>query len=243
MVSRDAIGVDIFNYKDLAKILIPEGQNENLKVYLLVFLDEPSSQSKKDLRAVIEKNYHGEERLKILKKIVPIITYDGHDEESLFDDILYCKENFGGIGFWPLPIGNNKHAADINGAIRKVFSIQYKDMGAIKKTISLACNFICPNRWAFRVSLDILIVALACFGLLYLISCKFRNFFNSSGKIFWIFIGVLLLFIGLGLGLLYCDPYYKNLREGNWPLFFVIAIAIIMTVRQYIRKVRLTRSP
>ena len=124
-----------------------------------------------------------------------------------------------------------------------MFSIQHKDMGIINKTIFSACDFICPNRWLFRTALDILVVVLALFGILYLISCRFRNFYNSSRKSFWILMGILLLFIGLGLSLLYCDPYYKNLREGNWPLFIVIAIVIGMTVWQYFKKVRLARSP
>jgi hypothetical protein len=243
MVTKDAIGNGIFNYDNLKEVLLPKDENNRLKVKLLVFLDQPTSQNKKDLRSSIEKNFRGRARMKILRNIVPVITYDGQNEEQLYDDVLYSKENFGGIGFWPLPVGQNKLAADVSEAISEVFSVPLKDMGLIQGVIAKACEFICPNRWPLRISLDILILALAGFGLLYLISCKFRNFYSSSNKYFWIFMGVLLLFILIGLSLLYCDPYYKNLREGNWPLFIVVTVVIGMTVLQYFKRVRQARNP
>jgi hypothetical protein len=246
MVPRDAIGLDIFNYDDLKQLLLSKDKmdkNADVKIKLLVLLEEPPTYSKKDLRSEIEAIYHGDERRQILKKIVPVITYDGQNKDQLYDDILYCKENFGGIGFWPLAIGKSRKAAEISEAVKKVFSNQNENLSTFQKAVAWACEFICPNRWLFRISLDLLFLILASFSLLYLLNCKFRNFYNRSSKSFWILMGALLLLIGVGLSLLYCDPFYKNLREGNWPLFIVVGILIFMTVWRYFQRVRRAKNP
>ena len=85
---------------------------------LLVFLSEPTSRVKKCLRTQIENEFHGEDRIDVLRKVIPILgrieikESAGNDEinetrsefSQFSDDISYLKDNFGGIATWPIPM-------------------------------------------------------------------------------------------------------------------------------------------
>ena len=86
---------------------------------LLVFLNEPSSRAKKCLRLQVENEFHGAERVDVLRKVIPVLgrteireatgtERDGDDDKAelaqFIDDLSYLKDNFGGIGMWPVPM-------------------------------------------------------------------------------------------------------------------------------------------
>ena len=85
--------------------------------HVLVFLQRPTSEAKKQLRRRIEDSFQGVERAVILRKIVPVTPTGPHNnlyrEEraglntkpdlQFIDDVVYFEDNFGGIGFWPSP--------------------------------------------------------------------------------------------------------------------------------------------
>ena len=85
---------------------------------LLVFLNEPVSKAKKCLRMQIENEFHGEQRIDALRKVIPILgrielkESAGNEEidetrsefSQFSDDISYLKDNFGGIATWPIPM-------------------------------------------------------------------------------------------------------------------------------------------
>lgn len=84
---------------------------------LLVFLDEPSSRAKKCLRLQIENEFHGADRVDVLRKVIPVLgraelrekigsepENDNFQFAQFEDDMSYLKDNFGGIGMWPVPI-------------------------------------------------------------------------------------------------------------------------------------------
>jgi hypothetical protein len=79
----------------------PSSKSRN---HLLLLIEEPTTSSKKRLRVEIEQALHGEERHRLLSGIIPVIEFDGHNWEQLEDDIIYFKDNFDGIGFWPLQL-------------------------------------------------------------------------------------------------------------------------------------------
>ena len=85
---------------------------------LLIFLNEPTSKAKKCLRMQIENEFHGEDRIDALRKVIAILgrielkesagneeNDETRSEFSQFsDDISYLKDNFGGIATWPIPM-------------------------------------------------------------------------------------------------------------------------------------------
>jgi hypothetical protein len=77
--------------------LTPQTRN-----HILLLIEEPTTDSKKRLRLEIEQAMHGEERHTLLSGVIPVIEFDGRNWEQLEDDIIYFKDNFDGIGFWPV---------------------------------------------------------------------------------------------------------------------------------------------
>jgi hypothetical protein len=97
-------------------------------------------------------------------------------------------------------------------------------------------NFVTLHRWAGRIIFDLLLLTIVIFVLLYVFVCWFRALFARFWYLFMIFV---LLLIWVFFSLLYFDPSWKNLAEGNLILFLMISgiaiIAIIMFIRRSIR--------
>ena len=109
---------------DLRPLLIEQSDDEEKIVdKVLVFLKRPTSEAKKLLRTRLEKGkYYGAERPEVLRSIIPIVPPSGHqfvkrqqpkgqgsnssdkDYSQFIDDVAYFNDNFGGIGFWPVPL-------------------------------------------------------------------------------------------------------------------------------------------
>ena len=73
---------------------------------LFVTLDLPTSSSKKALRAAIEDvdALKGEKRIQALRAVVPVFTVQPQPGAidpcaQLADDVIYAKDNFGGVAF------------------------------------------------------------------------------------------------------------------------------------------------
>jgi len=91
--------------------IVSQSNKESIVTNLLVFLHEPSSRAKKCLRLQIEDEFHGGRRIEILRKVIPVLgradLKENTDKFQQFeDDINYLKDNFGGIGLWPLPMSS-----------------------------------------------------------------------------------------------------------------------------------------
>ena len=86
------------------------GASRSIISNLLLVLEEPTSRSKKCLRLQVENELYGEDRIDFLRKIIPVverieIPESGDKRFQLFkNDVSYLKDNFGGIGFWPVPM-------------------------------------------------------------------------------------------------------------------------------------------
>jgi hypothetical protein len=165
---------------------------------VLSFLEQPSSQAKKRLRVELDESnaFHGQERKDLLRRIVPVISPDGHlqpleekhDADSfqqLDDDLIYFEDNFAGVGFWPLPKRISVDHERLRGLLLQRYATDL-DGGFLPPSSDTAlamqvCDFACPNRWLFRVALD------AAGGLLLLagggaaLNCGLRNIFRRYG--------------------------------------------------------------
>jgi len=123
-------------FKALEKILVTD---PDMVDRVFIFLTQDTSQSKKDLRQLIENAFSGEARMIVLRKMVPIVIAQGlatqkdaereaavrkaldpggdveaaKDSDSQFeDDLTYMQDNFAGIGLWHLPLARKIDASE-----------------------------------------------------------------------------------------------------------------------------------
>ncbi len=137
-------GRGIYDYQKLSERMDRiNSNNTNLKVLLLVLLQEPTTHEKKRLRQNIENTLHGEQRKSLLRHVVTILSFDGHSKDQLNDDIIYAKDNFGGIGFWmQADVANNNEA---HSAVSAALQENYLDIGKGGSN-SVICKLTCLNR-------------------------------------------------------------------------------------------------
>jgi hypothetical protein len=205
---------------------------------ILVPIAEPTKEMKKMLRQRIENSFTGEHRRKLLRKIVPVITPRGKNYPQLKDDIIYFKDNFGGVGLWPLATGDDNGAANtppdqtqgnadqIPAAfVSKTLKDDYRKEDP--DSPSFVCKIVCPNKWWFRYSFDMLSIILIVYVIACLGSCKIRNFTKNH---YWYVLVPGVMWILIGVTLLFCDPYLEDISEGNWPLVIVLGAMIIATI-------------
>lgn len=123
MLHSDEMGKGIYDYERLhARVAHPSKQN--LKTMLLVMLQEPTMNNKKQLRFAIENALHGEQRQTLLRHTVMVLSFDGHNVPQLEDDIIYAKDNFGGVGFWMQPATVNTN--EVNATIAEKLHERYQ---------------------------------------------------------------------------------------------------------------------
>ena len=207
----------------------------NVDVRYLVLLSEPTTDSKKRLRAVVEQSpvLKGSNRKYFLRNIVPVISYAGADARQFADDLIYFQDNFGGVGLWSLPLGNADLAASINQKLLEVFGDTAA--GAENPAASVQnriCTIVCPMRWTLRVVLGaLLLMGCVSFGLL-LFVC--RGVVRTPAYQMYLGIGAVATGL-LVLAMLNCDPGMQDLTRlllSPWSWGAIALAAIVLIVRQ-----------
>lgn len=145
---------------------------------LLVFLDRPTTKTKKSLRARVEAGFNGADRQTVLRKILPVLpplaqqkpprtpvagappqTEAEMNFGQFRDDLAYFQDNFGGIGFWPVPgittppdplvtelIGFTQAQFAVGGLLPASFE-------GLNTQIDGMCGIVCPNRIYVRLGI------------------------------------------------------------------------------------------
>lgn len=233
MFPSKEIGVGIYGYDNLLNIMKILA-DEKLDGLFAVLLQEPTTDDKKLLRKNIEDGAHGEKRRMLLRNVVTVITYDGHDEHQLTDDVIYAKNNFDGIGFWEQPLMSASGVA--GGVINKVLHDNFIDNGkgdidaakidaaSAREDVPGVCKYICPYKWKYRIAFGSFAFAMLASVFMLFLSCAWRVIFEDHFIHF--IVGIVVPTFALGMALLYCDPALDELSKGNSPLIFVI-LAII----------------
>jgi peptidoglycan hydrolase-like protein with peptidoglycan-binding domain len=231
------MGKGIYDYNRLLSLIdIVKAGGGKLNSLFLVLLEEPTTSDKKRLRLKIENGVHGTDRVKLLRNVVTVLTYDGQSEGQLADDVIYAKDNFGGIGFWtqPVALGKKAAAAAANASVSasSVLNKNYVDAASGDTVLKPAvCRVVCPNKWAFRIVWDIFVLALLGSIPLYFARCEWRNYFDKHFMHF--IVGVVGPFLLVTFGLLFCDPSWEAISRGNGPLIFLIAAILAYAVWSY----------
>ncbi len=274
MLPQSAVGKGAYKYENLlGQISEPDPaggsslfggkqSTDNLPVKILVLIEEPTTDSKKELRANVENSsLNGEKRRLLLRNMIPVVTFDGKNWEQFEDDLAYFKDNFGGIGFWPLSIDPMEAASEAKGAATEnaVSESEQAQKPAIKKTVSSYLvqyfqneerfgepdswldEFVCENREMFRIALSLLTLLTLFLLWFYFKSCCVRG---RAGKYYFpglLVTGISALIVALLL-LLY-DPVLEQLSKGNVPLIAVMFICFATTFIGYQRRKRTAKKP
>jgi hypothetical protein len=146
-------------FKALEKILVTD---PDMVDRVFIFLTQDTSQSKKDLRQLIENAFSGEARRIVLRKMVPIVIAQGlatqkdadreagvrkavarggdveaaKDSDSQFeDDLTYMQDNFAGIGLWHLPLTQKIEVSEDEVADESALEKEAAEIEAAEKAV------------------------------------------------------------------------------------------------------------
>jgi len=232
--------VDNRQFTSLKDILVDDG---NSVTNVFIFLRNNTSQSKKDLRQRIEESFSGINRKTVLRKIIPIVAFheDSLDQQQFQDDLIYLQNNFDGVGLWPLSLASDKDAKTIGDILIKHYQ---KDdpPGFLNEIINEEapelCQYVCPNRWQFRIAFDVLAGLLIVYAFLAMFYCRLREFYQRRFLYFVAagFITAMIFAISMT-----CDPFLKEYADY---VTIIVLLAIIggFSVR-YLRRALQPRLP
>ena len=232
-------------FKDLEAILIDEEDSRAPVDYIFIFLQEPTSSSKKTLRRKVEDEFRGAHRKAVLRKIVPVISPFGHQNDvrgpfaQFTDDLIYLQDNFAGVGLWPLPLDSDQDAATIKDKIIDLYSVKNEsnrlgDM--IEEYAPALCQFACPNRWLFRLSFDLLVGLLLLYAVLAIWVNRLRVLYK---RFFLYFVVYVLMIVAVFMISLVCDPFWQERADAVVASIFLIGFVVMIS--RYVNKA--TRPP
>lgn len=205
---------------------------------LLIFIDAPTSANKKELRYLIEKAFKGIQRRTVLRKIIPVILPPGGDDDTkglqqFEDDLIYFEDNFGGVGLWPIPTADLENITLVKQKIESCFNNPADNNLFEKFSVGILqgyCRLICPQRAWVRSIFVINLVFLAAWMIGAGWICELRSLLK---RLWWCFVGLLVLAFLLMLSLMTCDPSWTRYSTG-----IAIALAVILIVFTIYRQIR-----
>jgi hypothetical protein len=191
----------------------------NVTLKWLVLLPESTSKAKKELRQGIEQapSIFGNDRRVMLRKMIPVVAYNGADPTQFADDMAYFADNFGGAGFWPMPVTGEGVAAEIGKTVAHAFRANPDNQTHI------ICRITCTNRgWAHAAFY--LLIGIEALALVAVMATGGFRCLNKTE-------GAALLAVGIaaaavGGAMLNCDPELRVLREGNSLLWAGVVLFI-----------------
>lgn len=248
LFSRTALGSGIFECRNLIKLMHrKDGTPQTINNVFLVLIEEPTTDSKKELRQYVESCLHGTERRDLLRVMVPVVEYDRRSDSQLQDDVIYADQNFRGIGFWSYPgsaavvTDNQKKGEPESGedAGRGIASLLLRHT----EVDGLFCGVVCPMRWWVRGLLLLLGAVLAVSLLVGAWNCRLGASFGGHSKYANYVLGILILALLLFTALFLCDPSLAEIRSGNKQFF--VAMAVIIAIGFWLRgrAIRQSRLP
>ena len=262
MMNRDDVAVDehelyadslegenlrgIYSYKFFLKISDNStgSQNytrkqirENVKNYMLVVMDEPSSRNKQLILNDLNMQLDGYDRRNMLHSLVPVVMFDSTEWTSFNNDILYYNDSYYNLALAPFVSNlDSRDVCDASGNLGTC-TLQYfvneKGKGIRQGGFSA---FICMHRWVFRfLNLITLLIAI---GVLvsYFVSCTVSEYFNNHLAIL---LGVVVAPSAVMMTLLSrLDPSLVAYRGsfGMIPIILLLATVVAIILIQVYRK-------
>lgn len=226
----------IYSYKYFADIgVFPEdyqkfSKNE-LKNYLFVVLEEPTSHSKRFVLNDLDQQVDGKNRRDVIHSVVPMVWFDNKQWYQLQNDEPFYNDTY--FGFAVGPYATDVKAKDacfapgnLGTCIVQFFGIgknRYERQGSI-------AAFACKHRWIFRL-LNLLSFLIAVGVLVsYFVSDDVEDFFRTR-LVLLLGIVVLPSVITMAVVMLF-DPFvtFINGLLGLLPniVLSLVAVAIIL---------------
>ncbi|UJP06660.1 MAG: hypothetical protein LZF84_06245, partial [Nitrosomonas sp.] len=260
LVPQSALGSGVYRYANLfawvdntkpsssADTSFVTHARTDVRTKILILIEEPTTDSKKKLRLDIENGeLHGIERGILLRHIVPVIEFDGRDWKQLEDDIVYFKDNFGGIGFWPLWANEPEVVEEMPFRCDEINFVSGCLVRYFQNTTwhgepeSMLEKMVCENRVYFRLAWIALTFLCLLFTILYLYSCRIHKKISNFYVIYLLVI--LLPTVIVALLLLTYDPVLEPVSSGNLPLILVVSGGIAVGIIAYQRRKKQMRKP
>jgi hypothetical protein len=200
-------------------------RNSNVELRFLILLSEPTIDSEKKLRMLIEAMLQAGNQRVFLRSVVPVLVLPQASPQQYRDDVVYVQDNFGGLAFWPAPLMGQHFDAAQAKVLRANFG---PDPGA--GVGDAVCGVVCPNRWLFRLAFELLLLAWAVWFALLQWRCEWRSRYGRYSLLG----GIPPLLTGAAL--LQCDPALEALRKGNAQLIALIAIPSLAALWVLLRR-------
>jgi hypothetical protein len=223
------------------RFLAHETAPELVQPRYLILLEDPTAMSKKALRAEIEKNAFGSDRVALLRRIVPVVNFDGGSWHQLEDDLIYFAWNFGGVGFWPgarvapAPAEASAHevSCDISKNVENCVRDYFRDPAG--ESTTLACNLVCENRVLLRCLLAVLVLGIAGAALTWRYSCRLRR---NLERLAIVLVVVSVLAVSIFGAMLSCDPFLDYWSKGLIvPALLLLAIVgVVLGYRRQLKE-------
>jgi len=201
--------------------------------YLLVLLNEPSTDAKKQLRLDMDHaaGLTGAVRLQFLRSIIPVLQFDNRNWQQLEDDIIYTRDSFGGVGLWApnfdniaTPVTDLSQSCAQSQQIAVCLLKNFREPEQAERIPSAIEKFTCVYRWFLQLAFNVFVVAAIVIIVLFVRSCAMQALVKRY--FLWIFACVVFPPMLIFILLLLYDPFLANLSKGNLP--FIIAIGVIV---------------
>jgi len=205
----------------------------DISVNFLVLLSEPTLTKKKTLRARIDDTdaIQGHKRVAFLNSLVPVLFYAGGGKpvrmpdpqhKQMDDDLAYLEWQFGGAGFWPVPMEGAGMSAGVSELLAKNDIV-----GQRNSSLTSVCGQVCMNRSVLRLLFNgLLVLGVLSLGA-YAASCQVRRLGTKYLLYLWAG-GIATLLVGIAL--LSCDPHLAPLRGRNYLLYALLAVGVVAGV-------------
>lgn len=257
VVPARKLGAGIYGLKNLSALL--RGRHPSYEtafapprsaddMLLLVLMEEPVAEMKLSLRAAIEGGLSGAERVFVLRHTVPVVGDALAGPQALSDQIIYARDNFGGVGLWPIPIEQNTQFNDETARI--ILASDIEDAGRVIADHTLgwfaptASNsmqaWVCEWRNWIRL---LFIVSLLGGGICYAIVRTYCSCSDGFSRIqIGTFVGLALATISFVL-LLFFDPDMVEVSQSRLFWMGMIAITALSVGLPYVLKLKKQQNP
>ena len=198
---------------------------------VLVSLDRPTAMTKTILHDSLRAAFDGLDRRSVLRQTVPVVAGSGHGGRDalgaeaatgdnavvrLQHDLIYFEDNFGGTGFWPVPLADDPGYRSVVGAIDANLVTQRIDdrMASWAAAVPAICGVICPNRILFRTVLVGLLLGFVTIVVLARLWCRFCT---DVAERFFLPQTTGLVLLSAGAVITVCDPWLRD--QAAWIAF------------------------
>lgn len=230
------------------KEIMPGNQQPQSPIfYLLVYLDRPTTESKTQLREIVEIAFPGLQRIQVLRSIIPILPSEANrktsrdDSDGEFvqfkDDILYFQDNFGGVGLWPatgVSRENGIGALVARWLAPSTIALAVEDdakqglilvrpspiLWQMNEKIRGVCRLTCPNRMAIYAVIAVTSAIGATLMLLSLHVGRAEALIRKYRILYGLFIIVMALLLLTEI----CD-----LPDNNWAIRTFTVLGLLMS--------------